>query len=239
VGKRFGDRAALRSASLAAGPGQVLAVLGPSGAGKTTLLRILGLLLRPDTGEVLFDGRPAQAGDLALRRRIAVVGQKPAVFRTTAFENVVFGLRARGAAEAELEQRGMSAMARLGIVELRDQPARRLSGGEQQRVAFARALVLAPSLLLLDESTANLDPANAAVLEREVRRAAARGACVVAATHDLAMARRVADSVALLLEGTLREVAPAKRFFEAPASPEGRAFLAHEAARGLPAAESL
>jgi len=226
--KRFGLRPALRGVSLAAQPGEVLAVLGPSGAGKTTLLRVLGLLLAPDMGHVTFQGAVAGPGEASVRGRIGLVGQKPLVFRTTAFENVVFGLRARGLAESEIHVRGETALARLGLVHLRDAPARRLSGGEQQRVAFARALVLEPELLLLDEFTANLDPANAARLESEVRAAARQGTCVVATTHDLHQARRIADRVAFLLEGRVLEAAPAKEFFEAPASPQAAAFLRGE-----------
>jgi tungstate transport system ATP-binding protein len=126
-------------------------------------------------------------------------------------------------------------MERLGIWELRDQPARRLSAGEQQRVAFARALVLGPELLLLDEATAHLDPANALLLEAEVRRQAQLGCAVVAATHDLPAARRLADRVLLLREGRVAESGPARSFFATPASAEGRALLDAERA----GAESL
>lgn len=202
--------------------GEVLAVLGPSGAGKTTLLRVLALLLRPDAGEVRFDGAPA-AEEHALR--VAMVGQRPALFRMSAVDNVFFGLRARGRPEAEMHSAARAAMERLAIWELRDQPARRLSAGEQQRVALARALVLGPDVLLLDEATAHLDPGNALVLEREVRRQAQAGRCVIAATHDLAAARRLADHVLLMAEGRVCEAGPARGFFAKPASPEGRAFL--------------
>jgi tungstate transport system ATP-binding protein len=203
----------------------VLVVLGPSGSGKTTLLRCLALLLTPDAGEVRLDGAPARPGD-PQAQRIALVGQKPLVFRAAAFDNVVYGLRARGRPEHEWHSAGRAAMERLGIWELRSVPARRLSGGEQQRVAVARALVLGPELLLLDEATANLDPANAAILEGVVRRSAALGTTIVASTHDLGFARRVADRVALLLGGKVVEEGPAKAFFEAPRTAETKAFLA-------------
>lgn len=216
--KRFAGRPALDGADLVAEPGEVTVVLGPSGSGKTTLLRILAGLLPPDAGAV-------QGGDPG---RIGWVGQKPLVFRATAFENVAFGLRAREAAEPEVAAAVRPVMAHLGLWELRDQAARRLSGGEQQRIAVARALVLRPALLLLDEATANLDPGNVAILEREVRRVAAEGATVVMTTHDLAQARRVADRVALLLRGRVAEEAPAKAFFEAPRTREAQAFVRGE-----------
>lgn len=213
--KRFGGRAALAGVDLDAAPGEVTVVLGPSGSGKTTLLRILAGLLRPDGGTV-------PAGDPA---RVGWVGQKPLVFRASAFENAAFGLRARGVGEAEVQRRVRPVLEHLGLWTLRDQPARQLSGGEQQRVAFARAVVLDPALLLLDEATANLDPANVGLLEREVRRIAATGTTVVMTTHDLGQARRVADQVALLLAGRVVEAAPAKAFFEAPRTREAQAFL--------------
>jgi tungstate transport system ATP-binding protein len=228
IAKAFGPRNALQGADLAAAPGEVTVILGPSGAGKSTLLRVLALLLAPAAGELRLDGAPAVVGDEGLRARIGWVGQKPLVFRASAQENVAFGLAARGVPVPEREARARPAMEELGIWALRDQPARRLSGGEQQRVAFARALVLQPDLLLLDEATANLDPANVGLLEREVRRVAERGAAVVATTHDLAQARRVADRVALLLRGRVVEEAPVKEFFEAPRTREARVFVRGE-----------
>jgi tungstate transport system ATP-binding protein len=132
-----------------------------------------------------------------------------------------------------------AAMERLGLWELQGQPARKLSGGEQQRVAFARLLVLGVDALLLDEFTAHLDPANVALLEREVRRLAQLGTTIVAATHDLFAARRLADHVLFLHEGRALEVAPAKQFFEQPRSPEARAFLRGELPAGGPGAESF
>lgn len=213
-------------------------MLGPSGAGKSTLLRLLALLARPDAGEVRVDGAPARP-EHALR--MALVAQRAALFRMSAVDNVFFGLRARGRPEAEMHSAARAAMERLGVWALRDQPARRLSAGEQQRVALARALVLGPEALLLDEATAHLDPANARLIEGEVRRQARLGCAVVAATHDLPAARRVADRVLLLVDGRVREAAPARDFFAKPASPEGRAFL--DAARPSPdpgpAAENL
>lgn len=221
-------RKVLQGIDLGLGPGGLLQVLGANGSGKTTLLRVLALLLAPDEGQVRLDGVRSLPGDAALQRRIGWMGQKPLVFRASAADNVAYGLRARGEPDDEVVARVRPAMEHLGLWELRDAPARTLSGGEQQRVAFARAMVLRPSLLLLDEATANLDPANVGVLEREVRRVAAQGATVVATTHDLAQARRLADRVALLLRGRVVEEAAAKDFFEAPASPEAKAFLRGE-----------
>ncbi|MCA1813981.1 MAG: ATP-binding cassette domain-containing protein [Halobacteriales archaeon] len=231
VDKRFAARAALRDASLEARGGEVLVLLGPSGSGKSTLLRCIAGLERPDEGHIRLDGAPPRHDD----PRVGLVRQRPALFRRTAAENVLFGLEARERPRDEAHSAARAAMERLGIWELRDAPARKLSAGEQQRVAFARALVLAPELLLLDEATAHLDPANALLLEREVRRQAHFGCCVVAATHDLPAALRLADRVLVLAEGRVCEEGPARSFFAKPASPEGQALLR----AGMAGAENL
>jgi ABC-type multidrug transport system ATPase subunit len=226
LAKRYGSRPALDGVDVAVAPGEVLMVVGPSGAGKTTLLRIAALLLAPDRGEVRLDGEPpSKQDDVRLRRRIGWVGQKPVVFRQSAFENVVLGLHGRDIAGDELVRFGRDAMERLDVWKLRDEPARRLSGGEQQRIAFARVAVRKPDFWVLDEFAANLDPANVAVLEAEVRSRASAGAAVLASTHDLAQAARLADRVAFLLEGRIVEQGEAKQVLGEPRTPEARAFL--------------
>jgi tungstate transport system ATP-binding protein len=220
--------------------GEVHAVLGPSGAGKTTLLRILNLLEAPDSGEVrLGDGRiglaraHATLGEEqhAARLKMALVPQKPVVFRRTVFENAVFGLRIRGVDDAQAARRVRAELDRLGLASHSEAPARRLSGGEQQRLAFARAAVLDIDFLLLDEFTANLDPRNVKILE-EAARSYARdeGAGVLLVTHDLFQARRTADRVTLLVDGAIVESAPKTEFFESPRDPRTRAFVAGELA---------
>lgn len=223
ITKRFGPVTALDGVSLRVRSGTVFCLVGPSGAGKTTLLRIAALLERPDAGLVRHGG----AGEL--RREAALLHQRPYLFRGTVFDNVAYGLRLRDRPEEEIERRVGSVLEKVGLRARASSRARGLSGGEAQRVAFARAAVLQPRLLLLDEFTANLDPANVALLEEAVLRFRAEtGATVLMASHNFLQAKRMADRVGLLLQGRLVEAADTERFFEAPEREETRRFLAGE-----------
>jgi tungstate transport system ATP-binding protein len=233
VTRRYGDRDAVAGVGLTVASGGCLALLGPSGSGKTTLLRILDLLERPDAGEVRLEDRdpwtlPADAR-LALARTLGLVFQKPSIFQRSAADNVAYGMRLRGVPRAEARERARQTLDRVGLLALADQWAPTLSAGEAQRVAFARAVVLAPRLLLLDEFTANLDPGNVGLLERAVRdyRQGA-GATVVLATHSFLQARRLADHVALILGGRLLAVGPTEEIFAHPPTEEAERFLSGE-----------
>ncbi len=234
LGKSFGTRAVLQGVDLRVAPGEVFAVVGPSGAGKTTLLRCLDLLLAPDVGAVRYDGREAPAGPderLALRRRIGMVAQNPYLFRGTPASNVAYGLGLRGVRDPEAFERSRAALAEVGLEGLADRRITTLSAGEGQRVAFARTIVFRPHVLLLDEFTANLDPANVNLLEAAVRQyRQATGATVVVVTHNMFQAKRLASRVALLLEGRIVETSPVDRFFEDPQDPRTRAFVRGEMA---------
>ncbi len=232
VTKRYGGRAVLDSVDVRVAPGEVFAIVGPSGAGKTTVLRCIDFLARPDGGAVRYDGRepPSDpAGLLGLRRRIGMMDQNPLLFRGSVFYNVSFGLCARGVEGPDLRVRSFRALEAVSMLPFLGAKASGLSGGEAQRVAFARAIVSRPDLLLLDEFTANLDPANARALEAAVRdynRSA--GATVVLVTHNLFQAKRLAGRVALLMDGRIVETAPADEFFGSPKDPRTRAFVAGE-----------
>jgi len=228
VVRRFGEVEALRGISLDVGKGEIVGLLGPSGSGKTTLLRLAGLLDTPSGGRVLFDGKPVAAKgdrDILSRRRIAMILQKPVVFRGSVMRNATYGLRIRRVNEDEARDRALKALRKVGLGELGKRAASTLSGGEVQRLAFARAAVLRPDLLLLDEFTANLDPANITMLENGVRRFREGGGTVLMVTHNLAQGKRLADRVCLLLGGKLVEAGPSGKFFDAPETKEARDFL--------------
>ncbi|MBI4415928.1 MAG: phosphate ABC transporter ATP-binding protein [Euryarchaeota archaeon] len=228
VQKSFGAKRVLDGVDLAVEPQEVFALVGPSGAGKTTLLRIVAGLDGPDAGEVVVDGtaNPRSSG---LGREVGLVMQRPAVFRRTVFDNVAYGLHLQGLPEEEIDRRVSAALDRVGLRDARDAKAWTLSAGEAQRVCFARAAVLRPKLLLLDEFTANLDPANVSLLEgavtayhRETQ------ATIVIVTHNLFQAKRVARRAGLLLGGKLVETADVETFFTNPRNERTRAFVRGE-----------
>jgi molybdopterin-binding protein len=210
--------------------GEVVAVIGPNGSGKSTLLRLLGLLDRPEAGQVLVAGRPVDARDaLAERRHMATVFQEPLLADTTVAGNVALGLRFRGVGGGETDRRVAQWLSRLGIGGLAGRAARTLSGGEAQRVALARALVLEPEVLLLDEPFASLDqPSRTALIAdlgailREDR------VTTVLVTHHRGEAQALADRVAVLIGGRLCQLDETARVFHAPATEEVARFVGVE-----------
>jgi len=232
ITKSFGDRQVLQGIDIRVEPGELFAIVGPSGAGKTTLLRCVNFLLQPGAGAIRYDetvAPPEPAPLIALRRRIGMVAQNPFLFRGTAEYNVSFGLCVRDVAEPELSRRTSEALRAVGMSSLARSRASRLSAGEAQRVAFARAIVVRPDLLLLDEFTANLDPTNVNILEAAVREYNRQtGATIVLVTHNMFQAKRLAHRVALLLDGRIVEVGPVKEFFESPQDPRTLAFVRGE-----------
>lgn len=230
----LGGRRVLEVQSLDITPACVTVVLGPNGAGKTTLLRSLGLLVPLASGslELFGTARPlGAAGAVAWRRRLGWVEQRPYLFRGTVAANVAYPLRLRGLSPGEIEARVAGALAMVDMLELCGRRAAELSGGEAQRVALARALATAPEVLLLDEPTANLDPASAGRVEEAVRRYARHnGGTVVLVTHGLFLARRLADKAIFLEGGTVVESGEAGRVLHDPQTGPARAFVAGETA---------
>jgi tungstate transport system ATP-binding protein len=206
-----------------AAPG-VSVILGPNGAGKSLLLRLLHGLLPPSAGALDWNG----AAPAAARRRQAFVFQRPLLLRRSALRNVTYALALAGVPRRQRRPRALAALQAAGVAGLAQRPARVLSGGEQQRVALARALATEPAVVLLDEATANLDPAATRAVEAVVLRLRADGVKVIMATHDLGQARRLADEILFLDRGRLLEQAPAAAFFAGPRSPAARRFLAGE-----------
>ena len=216
----------LRGVRFALEAGPPALVIGPNGAGKSVLLRLLHGLLSPTEGAVRWAGESRVGG----RRmpRGAMVFQRPVMLRRSALANAAYPLKLAGLPRAERLARARAALGRVGLDGLADRPARRLSGGEQQRLALARASALDPEVLFLDEPCANLDPAATRAVEEIVSGIAARGTKVVMTTHDLGQARRLAGEVLFLHRGRLLEHAPASEFFAGPRAPEAAAFLRGE-----------
>ena len=241
VSHGFDGEGVLEDVTLSVDPGEVLAIIGPSGTGKTTLLRLLALFDRPDRGAIRIDGTDVwtlpKRKRLAARRRLGMVFQEANLFDGSVRRNVAYGLHVRQGWRDRIRNwggrirgdgPGRAVTEPLEIVGLADAAARdaaSLSGGEAQRVAFARALAYDPDFLVLDEPTSDLDPRNTAVIEAAVETARSRGLGVVVATHDMHQAERVADRVAVLLDGQPIEVGPTERVFSDPEDPRTRRFI--------------
>jgi tungstate transport system ATP-binding protein len=197
-------------------------VLGPNGAGKSLLLRLCHGLLEPTSGIVRWNG---EVPSKAVRRRQAMVFQRPVMLRRSALGNVAYPLKLTGVGREERRRRAGEALERFGLSALGPRPARVLSGGEQQRLALARAWVIRPDILFLDEPTASLDPAASYQVELAIRAFLDAGVRVMLVTHDLAQARRLADEMIFMFRGRICERAAASDFFANPMTPEARAFL--------------
>jgi tungstate transport system ATP-binding protein len=233
VTKRYGDVAAVKQASLSVRKGEVFGLLGPSGSGKSTLLRIIDLLEAPDSGEVEINGKSVHTDSKEAfqnRRRIGLVLQKPVVLNRSVENNLAYALAIRGWSENETQKRVDRELKRLGLEGRREKNARTLSGGETQRLCFARSTVFDPDMLLLDEFTANLDPANVALLEGMVRSYASENEtrAVIVVTHNLFQAKRMCHRIALMWDGRIVEVADRKKFFEDPEDERTAAFVSGE-----------
>ncbi|MGD9952131.1 MAG: ATP-binding cassette domain-containing protein [Burkholderiales bacterium] len=219
-----GGRTILDRVSAEIGAGPVSVILGANGAGKSVLMRICHGLLAPSAGEVRWsaveeDGAP---------RRQAMVFQRPVMLRRTALANVEYALKAAQVPRTERRKRALDALRHVGLERIAGSPARLLSGGEQQRLALARAWALRPEVLFLDEPTSNLDPTAAKEVEAIIRSIHEAGAKIVMTTHNLGQARRLAGEVLFIHQGRLAERAPVDAFFKQPASAEAAAFIKGE-----------
>jgi tungstate transport system ATP-binding protein len=210
----------LDSLNLIITPGAPSLIVGPNGAGKTSLLRLCMGLSTPSAGRITWGGRTDRT---PLRR--AIVFQRPVMLRRTAAANVTYALAQAGVPRNRRAGRAADLLDRIGLGHLAARSARRLSGGEQQRLALARALARDPEILLLDEPTANLDPAATRSVEEIVLAAAQSGIKIVMTSHDIGQVRRLAGDVIFLVRGRLCERKPVFDFLDHPSTPEAASFL--------------
>lgn len=228
VTREYDGISALRGVNLEVEDGEILTIIGPNGAGKTTMLRILALLDEPSKGEVIYRGLKVEGSNAhQYRKKVTMVFQRPALFNTTVFENIAYGLRLRDHEEHYVPAKVESVLNSVLLKGFGSRMAKKLSGGEQQRVILARALALEPELLLLDEPTANLDPTNAIIVEKIIRRLRGR-TTVVVATHNIFQAKRISDRVGCLLNGAIIDVDRPKNIFTKPKNEIIRKFARGE-----------
>jgi len=232
--KRYGDVIAVKDATLAIEKGELFGILGPSGAGKSTVLRMFDLLEAPTKGSVAIFGEQVSSMSKkadAFRSRIGMILQKPVALNRSVANNIAYGLEIREWGEEDIEKRVDEELKRYGLHGRRDKNARTLSGGEMQRLSFARSTAFGPELLLLDEFSANLDPKNVALMEEQISRFRGEDASrtVVMVTHNIFQAKRMCDRIALMWDGEIVEVADKKKFFEDPEDQRTAAFVKGEA----------
>lgn len=214
VSVRAGETTILSDVDLVIGTGLPTVLIGPNGSGKTTLLRVMMGLTVPHSGHVVQCP--------AVRR--AIMFQKPVMLKRTAGANIAFALQAAG--RASTKSCVLALLEKVGLACLADRPARKLSGGEQQRLALARALAREPDILFLDEPTASLDPAQTKAVEDIITAVGTSGVKVIMATHDLGQARRLAGDVVFLVNGRIVEQACGSAFFRKPKTETACRFLA-------------
>lgn len=214
---RYRDALILDGVNFDLGPRGCTVIMGPNGAGKSLLLKLLHGLIAATAGVADWNGTAA----INATKRQALVFQKPVLLRRSVAANLDFVLRTRAKDRSQCQ----TLLDRVGLGHKAKQPARLLSGGEQQRLALARALATEPEVLFLDEPTASLDPASTEAIEQTVRAARDRGVRIVFVTHDTGQARRMADDVVFLHRGRVTEHTPAGRFFPVPQSRAARDYL--------------
>jgi tungstate transport system ATP-binding protein len=203
--KSFGKSEILNDINLDIDKGKILALIGPTGSGKTTLLRQIDTLDQPTRGSIFFRGedicRLSSKEKFLVRRRMAMVFQKPVMFSRSVYENVAYGLKVRGKGNSGDDV--LHTLEEVGLSGSESRSATTLSGGEMQRIALARAMVIKPEVLLLDEPTANLDPSSASAIDDLIERLAHGGTTVIIASHNMTECRRLANRVVVLVKGRI------------------------------------
>jgi tungstate transport system ATP-binding protein len=223
VKKNYRALKALDSISLEMHGGKIVVLLGVNGAGKTTLMRIMSGLENPDQGTILFNNEPLDAK--ALRQISTLVFQKTAMFSMNVYNNLAYGLKIRKVPKEEIAKKVPEVLQAVRLSGFEKRRAKKLSGGEQQRIALARAFLLDSRVLLLDEPTANLDPNSAIVIEKAIMSRKSDDKIIVMATHNLSQAKRMADEIIHIYNGKVVEAATPDYFFENPKSEITKKFV--------------
>ena len=230
VNKHFGDLHVLKDINLDIDRGQVVVVLGPSGSGKSTLCRTLNRLETTDSGTITIDGEqlPVEGRKLAqLRSDVGMVFQSFNLFaHKTILENVALApMKVRKTAGDKARERAMALLERVGVANQAQKYPAQLSGGQQQRVAIARSLAMDPKVMLFDEPTSALDPEMINEVLAVMTALAADGMTMLVVTHEMGFARRAADRVVFMADGTIAEDGTPTEFFDNPQSDRAKDFL--------------
>jgi len=210
ISKSYNENAVLEDCSFSFDSNNTYALMGPNGSGKSTFLRICSLLEEPDKGEInYFSGENILKKDIGLRRRITLVLPKVGMFNTTVLKNVTYGLKVRGMGRKEIEERASNALEFVGLTHKRDQNALTLSSGEAQRLGIARAIVIEPEIIFLDEPTASIDTKNAKIIEDIIiKMKEQKGTIIILTTHDISQAKRLAKKILLMNKGKIISTPP-------------------------------
>ncbi|HYF84601.1 MAG TPA: phosphate ABC transporter ATP-binding protein [Clostridia bacterium] len=216
--KEYSNKKVLDIDELNLEEGKITGIIGPSGAGKSTLLYILNGLEKTTSGRIVFDGKEQKSEpDIETRRQMSMVFQKPIVFNTSVYENMAYSLKLRGVDKDEIRGKVLELASFIGLEDKLKQRALTLSGGEAQRLSLARAIIHKPKVLLLDEPTANLDPANVAMIEKLILHAKIEyKTSIVVVTHNMFQAKRLSDNVVFLLNGNVIESGESAQIFGSP-----------------------
>ncbi|MGA2680809.1 MAG: ATP-binding cassette domain-containing protein [Candidatus Bathyarchaeia archaeon] len=214
---------ALQSVSLDLQGGKIIVLLGVNGAGKTTLMRIMAGLENADSGKLMLNNQTIECK--ALRQISTLVFQRSAMFSLNVYDNLAYGLRIRGVRKEEIQKKVAEALQEVRLSGFEKRKAKKASGGEQQRIALARAFLLNSHVLLLDEPTANLDPNSATIIEKAIVARKRSDRIIVISTHNLSQAKRIANEIIHIYNGEILEVATPEDFFDNPKSEISRKFV--------------
>ncbi len=223
IKKSYRKVTALNSVSLEMEGGKIIVLLGINGAGKSTLMRIMAGLETADSGQLLFNNQNIDCK--SLRQVSTLVFQKSAMFSTNVYYNMAYGLRIRKVPKVETKKKVADALQAVRLSGFEKRRAKKTSGGEQQRIALARAFLLESHVLLLDEPTANLDPNSASIIEKAIVSRKSEERIIVLATHNLNQARRMADLIIHIHNGEVVEISETENFFENPKNEISRKFV--------------